>query len=106
MLTVKIWDNWENDLESEFGGDELLSHIQNWLASNTVKQQFNLSDATEDFAQFEQVMIPLKNDKGTNMDARSFARELQKHLNKPPFNIQSKLMMRGLGEAILVLGEK
>ena len=106
VLTVKIWDNWENDLESEFGGDELLSHIQNWLASNTVKQQFNLSDATEDFAQFEQVMIPLKNDKGTNMDARSFARELQKHLNKPPFNIQSKLMMRGLGEAILVLGEK
>lgn len=106
VLTVKIWDNWENDLESEFGDDELLSHIQNWLANNTVKQQFNLSDATEDFAQFEQVMIPLKNDKGTYMDARSFARELQKHLNKPPFNIQSKLMMRGLGEAILVLGEK
>lgn len=105
VLTIRIWDNWGNDLESEFGDEELLSHIQNWLANNTVKQQFNLSDATEDFAQFEQVMIPLKNDKGINIDARSFARELQKHLNKPPFNIQSKLMMRGLGEAILVLGE-
>ncbi len=106
VLTVRIWDNWDNDLESEFGDEELLTHIQNWLTSHTVKQQFNLSDATEDFAQFEQVMIPLKNEKGKNMDARSFARELQKHLNKAPFNIQSKLMMRGLGEAILVLGEK
>jgi len=106
ILTVKIWDNWDNDLESEYGDDELLSHIQTWLTQHTVKQQFNLSDATEDFAQFEQVMIPLKNDKGNNMDARSFARDLQKYLSKSPFNIESKLMMRGLGEAILVLGEK
>lgn len=106
ILTVKIWDNWDNDLESEYGDDELLSHIQTWLTQHTVKQQFNLSDATEDFAQFEQVMIPLKNDKGNNMDARSFARDLQKFLSKSPFNIESKLMMRGLGEAILVLGEK
>lgn len=106
ILTVKIWDNWDHDLESEYGDDELLSHIQTWLTAHTVKQQFNLSDATEDFAQFEQVMIPLKNDKGTNLDARSFARELQKYLSKSPFNIESKLMMRGLCEAILVLGEK
>lgn len=106
VLTVRTWDNWENDLESEFDGDELLNHIQVWMQQNTVNEQFNLSDATENFAQFEQVKIPLKDDKGLNMDARSFARGLQKHLNKAPFNITSKLMMRGLGEAILVLGEK
>ena len=106
VLTIRTWDNWENDLESEYDGDELLNYIQQWLTQNTVKQQFNLSDATENFAQFEQVMIPLKNEKGVAMDARSFARGLQKHLNAAPFNITSKLMMRGLGEAILVLGEK
>lgn len=106
VLTIRTWDNWVNDLESEFGNDELLDHIQQWLATNTIKEQYNLTDATENFAQFEQVMIPLKNEKGNAMDARSFVRGLQKYLNASPFNIPSKLMMRGLGEAILVLGEK
>lgn len=76
------------------------------MQENTVNEQFNLSDATENFAMFEQVKIPLKDNVGLNMDARSFIRNLQKHLNNSPFNITSKLMMRGLGEAILVLGEK
>ena len=106
VLTIRTWDNWDNDLETEYGSDELLGHIQQWLIMNTVKKQYNLSDATENFAQFEQVMIPLKNENGVAVDARSFTRGLQKHLNDAPFNIPSKLMMRGLGEAILVLGEK
>ena len=106
VLTIRTWENWDNDLESEFGGDELLSHIQQWLTKNAVKGQYNLSDATENFAQFEQVMIPVNDDKGIAMDARGFARKLQKYLNSSPFNIPSKLMMRGLGEAIIVLGEK
>lgn len=106
VLNIRTWDNWDEDLESEFEGDELLTHIQKWLQENTVNEQFNLSDATENFAQFEQVKIPLKNEKGLNMDARSFAVGLQKHLKNTPFNITSKLMIRGLGEVILVLGEK
>lgn len=106
LLTIRVWDNWDQDLESEFGGDELLYHIEQWLKKNTVKGQFNLSDASENVARFEQVMIPLKTANGTEVDARSFARDLQKHLNGAPFNITSKLMMRGLGEAIIVLGEK
>ena len=106
LLTIRIWDNWNNDLESEYDGDELLNHIQHWLTQNTVKGQYNLSDASENFAQFEQVKIPLRNEQGIAMDARSFVRGLQKYLNGAPFNIQSKIMMRGLGEANLVLGEK
>lgn len=106
ILTIRIWDSWDEDLESEYGDDELLTHIEDWVRANTVKGQYNLSDASEDFAQFEQVRIPLKDENGRDMDARSFARGLQKHLSKQPFDITSKLMMRGLGEAILVLGEK
>lgn len=106
VLTVRTWDSWEQDLESEYDNDELLNHILVWMQENTVNQQFNLTDATENFAQFEQVKIPLKDDRGINMDARSFARGLQKYLSKSPYKITSKLMMRGLGEAILVLGEK
>jgi hypothetical protein len=52
------------------------------------------------------VRIPLFNESGDAMDARDFARGLQKYLKAAPFNITAKLMTRGLGEAILVLGEK
>lgn len=106
VLNVRVWDNWENDLETEFGGDELLDCIQDWLADNTVNGSFNLSDATENFAQFEQVRIPLYDAKGRAMDARSFVNELRKYLSAEPFNITSKVMLRGLGEANLILGEK
>lgn len=106
ILTVRTWDNWDNDLETEYNGDELLYHIQKWLSENTVNSTFNLSDTSENFAQFEQVRIPLKDRNGMDMDARGFTRGLQKFLSKAPFNIQSKIMTRGLGEAILVLGEK
>lgn len=105
-LTVRCWDNWENDLETEYEGEELTDCIQSWLRSNCVNGTYNLSDGTESFAQFEQVRIPLEDEKGKAMDARAFATLLRKYLAKPPYNIIAKVMQRGLGEAILVLGEK
>lgn len=106
VLTVRCWDNWENDLETEYNGDELTDVIQKWMRENTVNSSFNLSDGTESFAQFEQVRIPLKDKNGKAIDARSFATNLRKYLQKPPYNITSKVIIRGLGEAILILGEK
>lgn len=105
-LTVRCWDNWENDLETEFEGEELTDCIQDWLDDNTVNSMYNLSDGSESFLQFEQVRIPLYDEKGKAMDARDFATELRKYLRKSPFNITAKVMVRGLGEAIIVLGEK
>ena len=106
VMTVRIWDNWENDLESEYDGEELLECIQDWLHENAVGGVFNLSDATENFAQFEQIRIPLFDEKGKAVDARSFVTNLRKYLAKEPFEIPAKIMMRGLGEANLILGEK
>ncbi len=105
-LTVRCWDNWDKDLESEYGGEELTDCIQSWLRANTVNSTFNLSDGTESFAQFEQVRIPLYDEKGNAMDARAFATNLRKYLQDSPYFITSKVMIRGLGEAIVVLGEK
>lgn len=105
VLTIKCWDNWDKDLETEFGGIELIDCIQKWLSDNTVNGSFNLSDATEVSAQFEQVLIPLFEDNQA-VDARAFATKLRKYLQKFPYNIQSKVIIRGLGEAILILGEK
>jgi hypothetical protein len=106
VLTVKCWSNWDGNLEVENQeGDELLDVIQKWLKKNTVNGAFNLSDATENFAQFEQVRIPLRDKEGNALDARAFATQLRKYLVKE-CKITSKVMTRGLGEAILVLGEK
>ena len=106
VLTIRCWDNWDNDLETEYDGEELTDCIQDWLKKYCVDGCYNLSDGTETFAQFEQVRIPLLDEKGNALDARGFATQLRKFLNKPPFNITAKVMQRGLGEAILVLGEK
>jgi hypothetical protein len=105
-LTVKRWTAWDKDLETEVGDEELSEHINKWVATNTVKNSFNLSDATENVMRFEQVRIPLYDDSGIPIDARSFGKKLQKYLKKEPFLIEAKLMTRGLGEVILVLGEK
>lgn len=106
ILTIRCWDNWENDLETEYGGEELTDCIQDWLKSHCVDGNYNLSVCTETFAQFEQVCIPLFDERGNALDARGFATQLRKYLSKPPYNITAKVMQRGLGEAILVLGEK
>lgn len=107
ILYVRCWDNWDYNLESEFGDDydELLDCIQKWMRKNTVNASFNLSDVTENFAQFEQVRIPLYNQDNEALDARLFATGLRKYLMKT-YGITAKVMTRGLGEAIIVLGEK
>ncbi len=106
VFTVRCWDSWEQDLEEEYDGEELIDCIQDWMRKNTVNGSFNLSDQTEDMAQFEQVRIPCFDAKGNATDARSFATALRKHLAKAPYEITSKVLVRGLGEAVLVLGEK
>lgn len=106
VLNIKCWTNWDGNLETENeDGDELLDVIQKWLKKNTVNEAFNLSDATENFAQFEQVRIPLRDNEGDALDARSFAVLLRKYISKE-FGIPCKVMTRGLGEGIIVIGEK
>ena len=105
-LTIRCWDSWDKDLETEYDGNELTDCIQAWLRDNCVNRSFNLSDGSESFAQFEQVRIPLQDENGNAMDARAFATKLRKHLQKEPYNISSKVISRGLGEAVLILGEK
>lgn len=106
VLTVKKWDSWENDLETEYNGEELTDCIVEWLNQNTVGGNYNLSDATENNMLLEQVRIPIKDERGMALDARGFANQLRKYLHKEPFNITSKVITRGLGEAMIVLGEK
>jgi hypothetical protein len=105
-LTVRKWKNWDKDLETEIDGEEITDHITKWMDTKTVQGRFNKTDASESIIRFEQVRIPLVDDKNKALDARDFGKKLQKYLKAAPYNFEVKLMTRGLGEAILVLGEK
>ena len=105
-IRIKRWQNWTNNLETEFEGKELSDIINDWFQKNTTKGRFNASDVTENIMTLEQVRIPLYDARGKSIDARLFLRDLQKYLKDTPYNVDSKLMIRGLGEGILVLGEK
>ncbi|WP_026055198.1 DUF6175 family protein [Anaerophaga thermohalophila] len=105
-LTVKRWNNWEYYLDDEIKNKEIIDYINEWMRENTVNGRYNLTDATENFIRFEQVRIPIYNKYDQPMDARDFTNDLRKYLRDEPFNFDIKLLTRGLGEAILILGEK
>lgn len=108
-LRVMTWDTWDYDLETEeFGDDELGFLIEDWVADNTVDNKFSTSSATENMMVLEQVRIPLyydRNGQERALDTRRWANGLRKYL-KSEYQIESKLMMKGIGQAQLVIGEK
>ena len=106
IIRLKKFDSWDGDFEKDFGGKEFGSIVEDWLSKNTVKNRFSTSDATENMMLFEQVRIPLYDANGKAIDAREFVKGLQKFLKEPPYAITSKLTMKGLGQAVLIIGEK
>ena len=108
QLDVKVFANNEAgiDLETEFGDDELLDIINNWLQVNTVQGRFSMPYASENVANFTQVRIPVYDERGRAIDANGFAKQLSKMLKKDPYNIPSKVLVKGLGRAVIILGEK
>ena len=105
VLNIKKFNAFNGDLESQYGGEELGSQIEKWVTANTVKSRFNTTDASSTAMLFEQVRIPILDAAGKALDTRSWAKGLQKYL-KETFAIESKLMMNGLGQATIIIGEK
>ena len=107
-LDIKVFANnaADIDLETEFGDDELLDVINNWLQLNTVQGRFTMPYASENVANFTQVRIPVYDERGRAVDANGFAKGLAKMLKKEPYNIPSKVLVKGLGRAVIILGEK
>ena len=103
-VRIKKWDDSEFDLESEFNGFELGEIIEDWMADNTVQGRFSTSDATENMMYFEQVRIPLYDEKGRANDARRWCRNLVTKLSN--LGVPAKLMTKGLGMATIIIGGK
>lgn len=106
QLTIRRWDSWDKFFDDDINGEEITDYINKWMQKNSMNGRFNMSDASENLIRFEQVRIPLFDKNNQAIDARQFGRELQKYLKASPLNFDSKLLTRGLGEAILIVGEK
>ena len=107
-LDIKVFANNAAgiDLETEFGDEELIDVINDWLQLNTVQGRFTMPYASENIANFTQVRIPVYDERGRAIDANGFAKSLAKFLKKEPYNIPAKVLVKGLGRAVIILGEK
>ena len=105
ILRIKKWDSFEGDLESEFDGTELSFIIDDWVYENTVEGRYSVTSQTENMMEFRQVRIPLYDERNRALDSWRWASNLRRMLSKK-YDITSKLMMQGLGQATIVIGEK
>ena len=106
-VRVRVFDNGSGiDLEIEYDGMELTEIIDDWMWENTVEHRYSKVDGTENYIDFSQVRIPLFRENGRAMDTETFVRNLSKYLRQAPYSLTSKVLTRGLGEAVLIIGEK
>ena len=106
LLEIRLVSNKQGiNLNTEYKGTELTDIIDDWVAANTVNHRYNLSQGSKNFLRFEQVRIPLFNADGVPTDTRRWARELVKHLTSQ-YAIPCRVDIRGLGMAVVMIGEK
>ena len=106
-IRVLTWDSFDDGLMAEFNDQELHEIIEDWIAENTVNGKYGSPDISPSGNRMtiEQVRIPLTNAKGRDLDARTWARGLQKLLRND-YGIESNLSSKGLGQIQLIIGDK
>lgn len=104
---IRISDNWENDLESDYDGYALSEILDNWFYDNTEQHRYSITDQSETQMTLNQVRIPIFDDRGRPNDANRFIRNLVRYLRAEPYLIEDiKVLNQGLGRCVIVLGEK
>ena len=110
VFQTRIWDTGLIDFEEEYNNKgetlELCEIIEDWVYDNTVQGRYNTSNYTENVIRFDQVRIPLYDDRGRANDTRRWIRDLRSMIGGTPFNQECKIYTRGLGEVWLIVGEK
>lgn len=105
-IDFRVFDNGSGiDFESEYNGEELGDIIDEWLNQNTVNHRYSKTDGSENYLYYEQVRVPLFDANGKAVDTESYVKDLRKYL-KNTYQIESKVQTKGLGKAVLIIGEK
>lgn len=104
-LEIATFDNGSGiDMETEFGGRELRELIEDWVAEHTVNNAYNLVDDTETSMHFQDVRIPLFDERERPANAGTFGRELRSYLTS--MKVPSKQGKRTLASYEIIIGEK
>lgn len=103
-LEVRVWDNAGFNLESYMADDILGYMIEDWVYENAAGGMKTPSAASENVMVFSGVRIPNVTPEGRQVDARYWTRSLVKMLSSN--GIDTKLYTKGLGNVMIVLGQK
>jgi hypothetical protein len=95
----------EDGLETEFDGQYLNEIIENWVEENSVNGNYSVPASTRNRMTFNDVRIPLFNEKGRAIDARNWVGGLNELLKKT-YGLKTDLYPLGLGEFQLIIGKK
>lgn len=94
------------DFNTEFDDYELAEVITRQVARNAVGHSFGKAPSTDTMLRFKSVRMPVADEDGMPVDAYSFARRIMRPLRKEPYNFNYKVISKGLGKAVVVLGEE
>ncbi len=114
VVRLKRFDSAPIDFETEFEYNgqtaELADIIDVWFEENTLNGRFSAAERSANQLRYTQVRIPLYgkslSGKERAIDATAFARPLANMLKKEPYNVVVKIEPKGLGEVLLILGDK
>lgn len=94
------------NFETETDGYTLAETITRLISKNAVNHSMSRGPSTETMLQFKSVRIPVADDSGLPMDAYAFGRSLVRQLSKDSPNLSAKVIAKGLGKAIIIIGEE
>lgn len=103
-LDVCLSDGADFDFMTEYNDYELMEVITGLVAQESVNRSFSKGPSTETMLQYKSVRIPVTDDNGMPMDAYAFGRKLARALKKSPYNLTAKVVAKGLGKAVLIIG--
>ena len=103
---MKKNDSFDGDLSTEFNGKELKDIIEDWVRLNAVKNRFDAPTGGDNNLNIEGIRMPMYDETGKALDARGFFKPLYKMLKEPPNNIKNNIVVKGLGQCNIILGDK
>jgi len=102
-VVIRLSEGLETDFETEYSGNELSEVIDQWFQKSSVNGRYVVDDMS-DVRMSVTARIPLFDQNNKAIDTREFAQQLRRYLKPPPYNLSCRVMMRGLGEAYLIIG--
>jgi len=105
-IDVMLGQSTSYDFSTEFDDYELAEIITRQVASHAANHSFSKGPSTETLLQYKSVRMPVADADGIPMDAYAFARQMARALKKSPYNLTTKVIAKGLGKAVVIIGEE